>query len=551
MAEQYADRASTTVKTSYTAGGAKLIVNSITGFPSSAPFDILVAAEGANTAEIMTVTGSVSSGTGAGWDVTGAQGSPTATSASNHASGATVTAVLTVNALTSLPLSGDVTGAANSSTVFALAAGVITIAATTAALLFGSGATPSIRQAPMAATTAGNGAAGTMMTEQAQDGQNTTKNGADGGTGGTLWLGGGNPGTQGDGGQIGLVGPVILANGDAAAVELLNGSVFQPIADGVVSLGQCGTNNWSNVCSEGLKFNFDAGGGSTYGQAYIQMRNGNLNGYNGYFWPLTTANLPILSFYSAQESATAGDFLLVDNLGDEMEFGTSAGDILVSMQGATSAAPISATGNISIGASAIQFTPMPNSNNYLNANQQVGILYPAQASAGSASGAAGGHIIEQAQPGQACSGSGHTCGAGGILKLYETAGGSASSSATAGAAGGVGIYTSGGTLLSYWGPTHYEATVSVTVATSGTTTLSATQLQYSRWITNAPTLAGSASIAFGNNHVSGILNLSGLTFSGQTLTISCGSGTVTRTAMTNPLLMIECDGSNHIYVNGT
>src|SRR5581483_9995896 len=84
---QHADRYQSTLSSSYTAGGTSLSVTSAASGASQLPTDgdffLIVQADGANTAEVFLVT----SRSGTTLTVIGAQAG---TSASNHASGATV-----------------------------------------------------------------------------------------------------------------------------------------------------------------------------------------------------------------------------------------------------------------------------------------------------------------------------------------------------------------------------------------------------------------------------------------------------------------------------
>ena len=85
MALNLFDRYTTTLASSYTAGGGSLSVGSAAGLPSDGTVDfyLIVQAEGSNTEEVFHVT----SKTGTTLTVTGAQAN---TGASNHSSGATV-----------------------------------------------------------------------------------------------------------------------------------------------------------------------------------------------------------------------------------------------------------------------------------------------------------------------------------------------------------------------------------------------------------------------------------------------------------------------------
>ena len=532
MSEQEFDRVNTTLGSSYTAGGTSLVLAvslASLGVTITGTTHVLVSAEGSNTAEIFKVT----AGSGSTLTVVGAQGTP-ATTASNHASGARVTFVLTVEGLATMAMFGDVTGPANATTIYSLAAAVVAVTAITGAFVYTSGGTPSIRQTPATATTSTSGSPGTTMTIQAQDGQGTTKGGADGGNGAILWLAGGNPGSKGDGGQPGLPGPVILGNGDSGVLELLNSTTFEPLASNTLSLGTS-SNQFYDVGSSNLSVYSDAGSGNVG-----TMRMGMVPLW--YAPGSATQQMMCVQMNAASGSyigiGSDSDMMLCDN-SSELYIADSAGHLGFDINVGTSSTNIGTLLHLT-----------PTNNSQINSNQNMVIDYPVLATAGSANGLVGGNFTLSPQPGEPCSGSGHTCGAGGNLQLQFVAGGTASSSATAGAVGSVQILNQAGTVIESWGATHYMTPISVTVAASGTTTLSAAQLQYTSWTASTVTLTGAATIAFGNNKVTGILNLAGITFSGQTLTFSCGTGTDTRTSMTHPLLTVTCDGSNHIYTGG-
>lgn len=99
MAEQFANKAQTTLNGSITNSASSLTVTSATGFPTSGEFRIFIKAEGANTDEICTVTavsGTTFTVTRASEAIGGTQ------SASAHASGAEVIHVLTAGAINRL-----------------------------------------------------------------------------------------------------------------------------------------------------------------------------------------------------------------------------------------------------------------------------------------------------------------------------------------------------------------------------------------------------------------------------------------------------------------
>lgn len=95
MALDFVDRYSSTVNSSYTAGGTSLVVASATGLPNGASdYYIIVQAEGGNTEEVFHVT----SRSGTTLTVAGAQAG---TSASNHGVGAVVIgSIMTKDAFT-------------------------------------------------------------------------------------------------------------------------------------------------------------------------------------------------------------------------------------------------------------------------------------------------------------------------------------------------------------------------------------------------------------------------------------------------------------------
>lgn len=96
MAEQFTNKAQTTLNGGINNSTTSIVVTSATGFPSAGNFRIIVKAEGANTDEIMTVTavsGTTYTVTRASEAVAGVQ------AASAHASGAIVKHVLTAASL--------------------------------------------------------------------------------------------------------------------------------------------------------------------------------------------------------------------------------------------------------------------------------------------------------------------------------------------------------------------------------------------------------------------------------------------------------------------
>lgn len=96
MAEQFSNKATTTLNGAIDNSQTSITVTSATGFPTSGDFRIVVPAEGANTDEIMTVTavsGTTWTVTRASEEIAGVQ------TASAHSSGATVSHVLTAGGL--------------------------------------------------------------------------------------------------------------------------------------------------------------------------------------------------------------------------------------------------------------------------------------------------------------------------------------------------------------------------------------------------------------------------------------------------------------------
>ena len=96
MSEQTSDLGATTLASGFTAGGTSMTVAANASFPQSGTFYFRVQAESSNTTELFHCT--AGAGTNS-WTVVGAQGTPVATSASNHSSGAIVTQVLTTAGL--------------------------------------------------------------------------------------------------------------------------------------------------------------------------------------------------------------------------------------------------------------------------------------------------------------------------------------------------------------------------------------------------------------------------------------------------------------------
>lgn len=100
MTEKYVNNVETTLDGSINNSTTSVVVTDASDFPASGSFRILVVAEGANTDEIMTVT-SVSSNTFT--VVRASETTAGVSSASSHASGATVVQVLTSGGLLALP----------------------------------------------------------------------------------------------------------------------------------------------------------------------------------------------------------------------------------------------------------------------------------------------------------------------------------------------------------------------------------------------------------------------------------------------------------------
>ena len=528
MAQQYADKATTTTTASMTSGATSMSVTSAALFPSSAPYDIGVDVGG--NYEIMTVTAGAGTTT---WTVTRGQGTPNATTAVAHASGVTVTAVLTSAGLKALPMGGDVTGPASATTIYALAAGAIAVAAAAFTFSAGGGA-PVITQAPKAAATVAPAAAGSAMWIIAQQGQ-SAGGGIDGGNGADLNLGGGTGGVSDAGGQTGLPGAVRLRSGDADVLDLTSSSTLVPNVASALNLGSFQSPLLS-VFSSSVLGNFDAG---TTNPAYVAIGNTSMTPTGGSAGPL-----PFIGFNVGTDLHAAtggyspyGDINIVDYYGR-----------LAIVDGYGSTLYQFVNNELDIVATTINL--WPNLGGLWATNAAVTMSGNPMASTSSATGTAGGLFTISGQPGQNSTGAAHNGGAGGGVMLKMPAGGT-SGSATAGAVGPIEIANPSGTVIEYWGATHYHVASAITVPTSGTVTLSAAQLQFLYWTTSTVTLVGATTIAIGNNHVSARLNLSGITFSGQTLTLSCGTGTKALTAITNPIWLVECDGSNHIYVGGS
>lgn len=408
-------------------------------------------------------------------------------------------------------------------------------------ITFSAGVSPiTITQTTPYTVDAGAGTAGTTLVVQAQNGGSTTAGSQNGGGGATAWIASGCGGSPGSGGAAGACGPVVLALADAGVVKVASTTSVIPVNPNVVALGTQAS-PFYDVGGASVSAYMDAGG-TTQATARIGLT-------PIYYSPTaSTISMPCMTLNTGVGSPSgtvapgvAGDLMICDN-SSEAYITDSSGHLGLDINVAAS--------SVSIGLPTWQFQPFYNSQ--INENQAFIWTYPTSGSSGAANGVVGGNgTLSIAQPGTACSGSGHTCGAGGVFAVQFPAGGAGTSSATSGAVGAFQVQNPSGTIIESWGATHYLTSVTVTVATSGTTTLSAAQLQYANWITNAPTLVGATTIAFGNNKIDGWLNLSGLVFSGQTLTVSCGTGTDTRTSMTKPLMHVMCDGSNHIYTQGT
>lgn len=113
MTEQYANAAQTTLNGAILVGATSLVVTSASAFPSVGTFRLLISAEGANTAEIVTVT-AVSGTTFTISRATEAIAGVTAASA--HGNGATITLVLTAGALGALPVTEAMLALSNNTT---------------------------------------------------------------------------------------------------------------------------------------------------------------------------------------------------------------------------------------------------------------------------------------------------------------------------------------------------------------------------------------------------------------------------------------------------
>jgi len=101
MAEQYANAVQTTLNGAILVGATSMTLASATGVPTTGTFRALISAEGANTNEIVTVTGA------AGPTYTIARATEAyagVQSASAHGNGATVTVVLTDAGLRAVPV---------------------------------------------------------------------------------------------------------------------------------------------------------------------------------------------------------------------------------------------------------------------------------------------------------------------------------------------------------------------------------------------------------------------------------------------------------------
>lgn len=534
MAEQYFDRVSTTLGSAYTAGGTSLVLAATLaslGITITGTTRVLVAADSSGgTAELFKVT----AGSGSTLTVVGAQGNP-ATTASNHAVGATVTFVLDTDGLTNLPLAGDATGTVSASTIYALAAGAITVAA--ASILFGASSSTgfAIGQATLAAVDGGNGANAVAASVQAPNGQGS--NLGDGGNGASLYLGSGNGGYGGN--ANGAPGSLFLDIGDAAVVELTGTAaapVFQPLATSTVGLGSA-TNGWGS-----LYVTVDGGGNL----GMISMGVTDNTAVGGVWEPYISLLNPALSL-----SNGLGD---VNILNEYKTFAITDPAYSVAFEASYNSVPAGAAGGygyILIGGSTIIFQPALNTS-YAPASQDGGIYYLAQASTSSASGVKGASIVYTAQPGQPATGASHNGGAGGGVDLQMPAGGT-SGSATAGATGTVNVKTASGTVVQSWGATPSPGVATVGIdAGGGTFTLSATQLQEPVILLTAATMADAGTVAFGNNAGAWEVIETNIILNSQTFKFTCGSGSVSKTSFTGNICRIICNarGSNTIDLGG-
>ncbi len=397
--------------------GTSSITNSVTTFaptsgataatfPQAGPFDIRISQSG--NVELATV-GATTGGTSPTWSsITRGIGTPVAIGPFAFTSGAVITQVLTEEGLTKMPLGGDATGPANASTIYSLAAGLITIGTTTAALLFGSTTTPSITQTTVTTAAVDAGAVGQGAVVQAQNGQGTTRDGGAAGNGGSLWLGTGNAGVAGHNGTAGTPGILYMALGDGAVLEIASTTTFGAVTDNVMTWGPWG-NQPAAVQAYTVASVFD-GGNADLTTATLQQLPGTI--------------YPALEFNSG--AASTADVCIYDNGYRALAFDDCNGNFALQF-------PSNGSGTFVMGMAGITFNPGLSSN--VNANANFPFAYAAQSSVSSGA-VVGGAVSFAPQPGQATTGN-NTAGAGGAWSSVGAIGGASTGTTTA-AIGGAG-----------------------------------------------------------------------------------------------------------------
>lgn len=526
----FADLASTTVNSAYTAGGTTLTPASKTGFPSSFPFDIRVAAEGSNTTELITVTGN----SGAAWTVTGAQGSPVATTASNHAIGAVITAVLDVNGLTQIPTGGtDVSGALNNLVVSALVGGLVSLATVTAAMTWSAGTTPTLTQTQLPMGSDAAATAGTNFVVQAESGQPMTNR--DGGNGGLLWLGGGNGGWTRDGGAVGAPGGVVLAVGDAGVLYVQSTGTVEPYAFGnATSLGT--STDFFNSLHTGQSVSWLDAGGTYYGEVAHQISACSTLGAGGF---------PMISMGAGGDAFTLGSSMGTLNLVNNGDVSLDIVDNQCTVIAEFSS--YNTNGHIYFTPTVIQYQPSMNGN--LTNNPNYVWSYPAQSSTSGGSGAVGGNVQRQAQPGQPATGASHNGGNGGS-DICKMAAGGTSGSATAGTEGNCEVEDSAGNVTFSMGPQPHNVSVTAAIATDAGTTLTATQYDSERIFLGTVTASGNVWVTFPNATGLWEVDTSGITIGSYNLTFKSGTASVDAgTAALASGYTVWSRGSNTIFVH--
>ncbi len=484
-------------------------------FPQSGPFDIRISQSG--NVELATV-GATTGGSSPTWSsITRGIGTPVAIGPFAFTAGAVITQVLTEEGLTQMPLAGDATGPANASTIFSLAAGLITVAATTAALIFGATTNPSISQTGAAAAAVDAGSAGLGMAIVAQPGEQTTRDGGAGGNGGGLWLSGGPAGDAGHGGTLGSAGPVYIGLIDGGAGSLL----FAPATklDNLQNWGQWG-NQPANISGYQITMQWDAG--NPYAASTILEQ-----------CTVNSVLAPCVTFNAGGNSAA--DLALSDQGGLLISTSFNAG---------VASFNVGNTPSIVFAPSSISYSNSVNPN--VAANQNVSWTYAAQATQSTANGATGAAVLQEAQPGQPATGAGHAGGKGGDTLVYLAPGGTGT--ADAGASGNFAVVGDAGPVFSM-GYAAHNAFTTVTFATTGTTTVTPLQGEFERIVLSSSTTAANTILALPNTNGEWHIDTSQVTL-GATFTLTFSSGSASCPAISSltadDIYIVSSRGGNTI-----